>query len=115
MARPAKTSWMDLLGRQIIRPRQGTVRRERQFIIKMVACLLLYGASATAYVWIHLQNISMGYAVARISRVQDELLQQKSELLIEWEMLRAPQRIARIAEQELGMVPADPYEMVIVK
>jgi cell division protein FtsL len=57
----------------------------------------------------------MEYALGKINRNHDELFQRKSELQIEWEMLRAPQRIARIAEQELGMVPPDPQELVIVK
>ena len=115
MAQPAQASWIELLGRQVIHPRKGIVGKERALYVKIIGCILLNGVSALFYIWIHYQNISMEYALGKINHKHDELLQGIGELQIEWEMLRAPQRISRIAEQELGMIQPDPQELVIVK
>jgi cell division protein FtsL len=115
MPTPAASLWAELLGTQMIQPRRALVRNQRALSFRIVVGIILIGASAMVYVWIHLQNISMGYALAQIHRRHEDLLQRRSELQIEWEMLRAPQRIARVAEEELGMIPPDPQEMVIVK
>ncbi len=112
---PFRPSWNSWLGGQIVRPRRMHVGVERKLILKILMLVVVYGISATAYIWIHLQSTSMRYALARLNRIHDDLLQRRSELQIEWEMLKAPQRIARIAEQELGLVPPDPHEVIVVK
>jgi|YNPNPStandDraft_1061719.scaffolds.fasta_scaffold27056_3 cell division protein FtsL len=110
-----RPSWKAWLGTQLVRPRRIPVAVERKLIFKILLVVVLYGVSATAYIWIHLQNTSMGYVLASLNRTHEDLVQRKNELQIEWEMLRAPQRIAAIAEHHLGMVPPDPHDVVIVK
>ncbi len=63
--------------------------------------------------WVHVQGMTFRYRLARMIRQQEGLEQTRAALEIERQMLRTPQRISRLAEQQYGMVLPDVEDRVV--
>ena len=114
MGGPRKAKWMEVLGTQVIRLPQATGRRGRWLGHLLAGVVLLVGAALLAS-WVHVQNITYRYRYSRAYEVQQQRLQIRDALEIERQMLRRPQRITHIAENELGMVLPEVENRVILE
>lgn len=84
-------------------------RARRQSPVSGIAAFVaVCVAIALAHVYVRLQVITTGYAVARETRLRDELKDQNQKLRLELAMRRDPSVIERRARQELHMQPPDP-------
>jgi cell division protein FtsL len=66
------------------------------------------------YAWCRVQCTQLGYAINRANDRKQELTTLQSNLKIELERLKSPERIARIAEETIGLVKPTPEQMVIL-
>ena len=66
------------------------------------------------YTWSRVQCIKTGYEIGNLSRIRKERLAEQNELKIELATLKAPERIAAIARNKLGLITPDPEKMVIL-
>src|SRR5690242_3593367 len=60
-------------------------------------------AVALLHVWLRLQVVHMGYALATASKLQRQLEQENRELKVELATLASPQRLETMARARLGM------------
>lgn len=67
------------------------------------------------YTWCRVQCVNLGYAINRADERGRELLTMQNNLKIELERLRSPERIARIAEERIGLIKPTPEQMVIIR
>jgi len=65
------------------------------------------------YIWCRLSVVSMGYDISEANRERGALMERNRRLKIEFMELKSPQRIERIALEELGLV--HPSEGQIIK
>jgi cell division protein FtsL len=56
------------------------------------------------YTWCRVQNVNYGYEITKGTQDQGQLTAYQNNLKIELARLKAPDRIARIAEKQLGMI-----------
>ncbi len=102
MSGPRSVKWMELLGTQVIRlPNQEG--QGGRWIGHLLAGVVLLVAAALLASWVHVQNITYRYLYSQAYQVQQKRMQIRDALEIERQMLRRPQRIVRIAEDDLGM------------
>jgi len=80
-----------------------------------VCGVLLLVATALLASWVRVQNITYRYHYSHAYRLQQKREQIRAALEIERQMLRRPQRITRIAEQDLGMILPHVEDRVILK
>ena len=114
MGGPRKAKWMEILGTQVIRLPQSKDRRGR-WLGHLLAGVVLLVAAALLASWVHVQNITYRYRYSQAYGVRQQRLQIRDALEIERQMLRRPQRITRIAENELGMVLPEVEDRVILE
>ena len=89
------------------------VNRNRIFVVLAVA-LVVIGCSLF-YVWSHHQIISLGYETSEAAREEQALLQENKRLRLELASLKAPGRIERMAQHELGLVAPQKEQLIIVR
>jgi hypothetical protein len=101
MGGPRNTKWMEVLGAQVIRlPHQEG--QGGRWIGHLLAGVVLLVAAALLASWVHVQNITYRYRYSHAYQVQQKRVQIRDALAIERQMLRSPQRMVRIAEDDLG-------------
>lgn len=83
----------------------------RGMVIALVVAAVLITAGAASHVWSRLKVIEYGYQISKASRRQTELLEVNRRLRIEVALLKNPDRVARIAAQELGMQHPQPEQI----
>jgi len=89
------------------------VNRNQIFLI-LVAALVAVGCSLF-YVWSQHQIISLGYETSEAAREEQVLLQENKRLRLELASLKAPGRIERMAQHDLGLVPPQKEQLIIVR
>jgi cell division protein FtsL len=72
----------------------------------MVAGLLIY------YSWVRSHFICVGYESQNLKTIEETLLHTQQSLVLEEETLKSPERIDRIARNELSLVPLRPNQLI---
>ncbi len=83
------------------------------FVVLVVA--LLFIGSSLFYVWSHHQILSLGYATSQAIRKEQTLLQENKRLRLELAALKAPSRIEKWAQQQLGLGIPQKEQLIIVR
>jgi hypothetical protein len=105
---------MEILGTQVIRLPHAK-GQGRRWVGHFVAGVVLLVSAALLASWVHVQNITVRYRYSQAYRMQQKRLQIRDALEIERQMLRRPQRIIPIAENDLGMRMPSVEERVILE
>jgi cell division protein FtsL len=66
------------------------------------------------YTWCRVQCTAMGYEMTRLENQYQKLAAIKSSLTVETARLKSPERIARTAKEQLGLMMPGPEQMVIM-
>src|SRR3954462_8819697 len=72
-------------------------------------------AVALLHVWLRLQVVHMGYALATATKLQRQLEQENRELKVELATLTSPQRLEAMARSRLGMAEPQRGQVVILR
>jgi cell division protein FtsL len=56
------------------------------------------------YVWSRLEAVNLSYEISRQARLRKKLIQLNERLTLEVATLKSPDRIGKIAREDLGMV-----------
>ena len=89
------------------------VNRNLIFVVLVVA--LVFIVSSLFYVWSHHQIISLGYETSQASREEQAYLQENKQLRLEVAALKAPGRIEKMAQQQLGLGIPQREQLIIVR
>jgi cell division protein FtsL len=89
------------------------VHRNQIFVVLAVALVVI--GCCLFYVWFQHQIISLGYETSEAAREEQALLQENKRLRLELASLKAPGRIERMAQHELGLVPPQKEQLIIVR
>jgi len=87
--------------------------RDMKFISSALLVSLALVAVLFIYIWCRLTVVSMGYEISKANMERSSLVERNRRLKIEFMELKSPQRIERIATNELGLV--HPSEGQIVR
>ena len=83
----------------------------------LAACLLFMGlfiSELLFYTWCRVQSIQVRYEISELTADQERILKLQDSLKIELARLKAPQRIAQIATQQLGLVAPTGKQIIII-
>ncbi len=90
-------------------PRSG---RGGFYVVVTVASAVMV---ALIHVWVRLQVIQAGYAIARETKTRHELSEQNQKLRLELETRKDPAVIERRAREELHMATPDPAAIRVLR
>ena len=74
----------------------------------------LFIAELLFYTWSRVQCIQVRYEISELAADQQRLEMLQENLKIELARLKAPQRIANIARQQLGLVAPTSKQLIVI-
>jgi cell division protein FtsL len=84
-------------------------------LLASMLCLLIIAGALTGYVWTRCRIVALGYEVQKCKDIEQTLARRESILILEEETLKSPDRIDRIARNELAMEPLGPYQRIAAR
>ncbi len=78
-------------------------------------CLLILAGALTGYVWTRCRIVALGYDLQRCQEIEQSLARAETLLSLQEAELKSPDRIDRIARNELAMEPLGPYQRMVTK
>ncbi len=93
----------------------GAREVNRNLIFVVLVATLVFIGSSLFYVWSHHQIISLGYETSQASQEEQAFLQENKRLRLELAALKAPSRIEKMAQQQLGLGIPQKEQLIIVR
>ena len=90
---------------------KGRLRR----LTTIVAIFLWLLLSGFGYVWCRVQVVELGYQLSDIHRLHTRLLNDNKKLHLELARLKAPERVQRIAIEQLGLKHPTKDQIVVLQ
>jgi cell division protein FtsL len=87
----------------------------RRNIATIIAVFLWLLFSGFGYVWCRVQVVQLGYKLSEDHRVHTRLLNDSKKLHLELARLKAPERVERIAIEELGLNRPRKEQIVVLR
>ena len=87
----------------------------RAMLIPMFSTILVLLVVSVFFVWSRQQVLNLQYDIASIESTIRSARQESTKLQVEVAMLRQPQRIARLAREEFGLVMPDPRKIIVIR
>jgi cell division protein FtsL len=79
-----------------------------------MAFMAIFILELLIYTWCRVQCTRIGYEITQTQNCYQQLLTTKNSLKIELARLKSPERIARKAKEELGLVMPTSKQMVVM-
>ena len=89
------------------------VQRRQYFLLICLTALFVFGL--LFYGWQQYSWRQLGYEIEKLQKDQDELLEYQKQLVLERNSQARPDRIDRIARNEMGMVLPAPGQVVVME
>ena len=83
----------------------------------MAVCLIFMGlfiGELLFYTWCRVQSIQVRYEISELTAKQQRQVMMQDNLKIELARLKSPQRIAKIAKQQLGLILPTNKQLILV-
>jgi cell division protein FtsL len=77
----------------------------------MATILVVCTAAAVSQIWTRLRVIEYGYKISAASKEHTRLVELNRQLRIEIALLKRPERIMRLAKEQLGMQAPQPEQI----
>lgn len=90
-------------------------RRRTVELLGLVAAALPLLAVLFAVVWANLQAYQVGYQIGNLEKQRERLVEKQRQLLIDRAEASSLVRIEKIARGELGLLPALPDQLILVR
>ena len=74
----------------------------------------LFIAELLFYTWCRVQSIQVRYEISELNAKQERMVRLQDNLKIELARLKSPQRIAKIAKQQLGLVAPTSKQLIVI-
>jgi len=87
-------------------------RRRVRDLLRVLLLVVPLGLALLAYTWIHLERLDTAFRVRELERELHGLERQKRQLRLETAYLSSARRVESRAEQELGLAPPRPEQVV---
>ena len=88
--------------------------RQRR-LATIIAIFLWLLCSGFGYVWCRVQVVNLGYLLSDIHRLHTRLVNDNKKLHLELARLKAPERVQRIAIEQLGLKHPSKDQIVVLR
>jgi len=95
--------------------KQGTRQiQKRRTIGLWIFIMAVFIAELLVYTWSRLQCIQIGYEISAETEKHGQQIAVQKNLKVELARLKSPKRIAKLAQEYLGLVPPSPEQIISI-
>jgi cell division protein FtsL len=90
------------------------IQRDPKAIITYLVIMLVFIAELLFYTWCRVQSVKIKYDIAEQTATSRKLSAMQDSLKVELARLKSPQRIAKIARTQLGLITPTPQQTIVL-
>jgi cell division protein FtsL len=94
--------------------RKKRKKRNPKILAAWLVFMTFFMAELLFYTWSRVQCVQVRYEISELTAEQQRLVMLQDNLKIELARLKAPQRIANIAKQQLGLVAPTSKQLIVI-
>jgi cell division protein FtsL len=83
-------------------------------MLLLIIFMTIFLAELLFFTWCRVQTIGAGYEISKQAKRHQDLITLKNNLKVEMARLKSPERIAKIAKDQLGLITPTPEQMIII-
>ena len=95
------------------RKAKKNIRKPNEMLL-LIIFMAIFLMELLFFTWCRVQTIGAGYEISREAKRQQDLITLKNNLKVELARLKSPERIAKIAKNQLGLITPTPEQMIII-
>jgi len=95
------------------RKAKKNIRKPNEMLL-LIIFMAIFLMELLFFTWCRVQTIGAGYEISREAKRQQDLITLKNNLKVELARLKSPERIAKIAKNQLGLTTPTPDQMMII-
>ena len=88
--------------------------RTPRLVAIWIIFMVVFIAELLVYTWSRVQCVQFGYELSEAADREDHLLRLRNNLKIEVAHLKSPQRVAKIAREQLGLSLPKPDQLIVI-
>ncbi|MGD8893925.1 MAG: cell division protein FtsL [Desulfobacterales bacterium] len=88
--------------------------RKPNEMLLLIIFMAIFLMELLFFTWCRVQTIGAGYEISREAKRQQDLITLKNNLKVELARLKSPERIAKIAKNQLGLIAPTPEQMMVI-
>ncbi len=94
--------------------KKNRIQRDPKAIITYLVIMLVFIAELLFYTWCRVQSVKIKYDIAEQTATSRKLTAMQDGLKVELARLKSPQRIAKIARTQLGLITPTPQQTIVL-
>ena len=79
-----------------------------------IVLMVVFIAELFLYTWCRVNCIGVGYEISKATQEQQELIALQNNLKIELASLKSPERLAKIAKDQLGLIVPSKDQTIVL-
>jgi cell division protein FtsL len=88
--------------------------RQKKNIRTWIVFLFVFIALLLVYTWCRIQCVQAGYEISTAVKINEKRIARNNNLKIEHAYLKSPERIARKAKENLGLIMPTAKQIIII-
>ncbi|MGD9105485.1 MAG: cell division protein FtsL [Desulfobacterales bacterium] len=80
----------------------------------LIIFMTIFLAELLFFTWCRVQSIGTGYEISRETQRHQDLINFQNKLKVELARLKSPERIAKIAKNQLGLITPTQEQMIVI-
>ena len=89
------------------------IRKPNEMLL-LIIFMTIFLAELLFFTWCRVQTIGAGYEISREAKRHQDLITLENNLKVELARLKSPERIAKIAKNQLGLITPTREQMIII-
>lgn len=95
------------------RKARKNIRKQKTTMIWIIF-MTMFIAELLIYTWCRVQCVGIGYEISKVGHHHQEHINLQNNLKVELASLKSPDRIAKIAKNQLGLTTPTPAQVIII-
>jgi cell division protein FtsL len=88
--------------------------RSTRIVIIWFIIMAVFIAELLIYTWSRVQSVKVGYEISNENNKNRNLINLQNNLKVELARLKSPERLAKIAKNQLGLKTPAPEQIIII-